>query len=56
MILVNLAGFHVAIEPTVDCLEGNPELLCELRLTEFVFEAIDVQLVNQVLRHGIARL
>ena len=46
------AGFHVAVEPAVDGLEGDTELLGKLRLAEPVFKPVGVELVNQVLRHG----
>ena len=52
MVLVNLARLHVAIEPAVDGLEGDAELLGELGLAEPVFEAIGVEPINEVLGHG----
>lgn len=56
MILVDLAWLHVAVKPTVDGLEGDAELLGELRLAEPVFETVGVELVNQVLRHWQLRI
>ena len=56
MILVNLTRFHVAVEPAVDGLEGDAELLGKLELAELVFESIGVELVNQIMRHGEIRI
>ena len=49
---MNLSRSHPAVEPAVDGLEGDAELLSELRLTKPVFEAVGIELVNQVFRHG----
>ena len=46
MKFLNLAWFHVAIEPPIYRLEGYIELFCELNLTEFVFETIGAELVD----------
>jgi len=51
VVLVKLAGFHVAIEPTIDGLEGDTEFLGQLRLAELVLEAIDDELINQIPQH-----
>ena len=56
MVLMHLAWFHVPIEPAVNGLEGNAKLLGELRLAELAFEAVDLEPVNQILRHGGSRL
>ena len=55
VVLVNLARLHVAVKPAVDSLEGNAKFLGELGLAQLVFEAVGVELVNQVLRHGELR-
>ena len=52
MVLMDLAWFHVPIEPAVNGLEGDAELLGELGLAQLVFKAVGVELVNEVLRHG----
>jgi len=51
MVLVNLAGLHVPIQPAVDSLESNPELLGELWLAELVLEAIGDELINEIFGH-----
>ena len=53
MVLVDLARFHVSVQPAVDGLEGDPELLGELGLAEPVFEAVDTELVDEVLGHRV---
>ena len=49
---MNLARFHVAVEPAIDGLEGDAKLLGELRLTKPMLEAVSVELINEILGHG----
>ena len=49
---MNLAGFHVAVEPAIDGLEGHAKLLGELRLTKPMLEAVGVELINEILGHS----
>jgi len=51
MVLVNLTGLHVPVEPAVDGLESDAELLGKLRLAEPAFEAVGDELVNEILGH-----
>ena len=51
MVCMYLTRLHVVAEPAVDGLEGDAELLGKLGLAQLVFEAVGVELVNQVLRH-----
>jgi len=52
VVLVNLARLHMAVEPTIDGLEGDTKFLGELWLTEPVFEAVGDELVNEILAHS----
>ena len=52
MVLMYLARLHVAMEPAVDGLEGDAELLGELWLAEPVFEPVGVEPVNEVGGHA----
>ena len=56
VIFVNLAWLHVPVEPAVDGLEGDSEFLGKLGLAELMFKAEDIELVNEVLRHGESRV
>ena len=47
---MNLARLHVPIKPAIDGLEGDVQLLGELRLAELTFKTVGIELVNQVLR------
>ena len=49
---MNLTRLHVAVEPAIDGLEGDAEFLGKLRLAEPVFEAVGVELLNEVWWHG----
>lgn len=46
----------MTIEPAVDGLESDTKLLGELGLAQTVFEPVDVELVNKVLGHNVARI
>ena len=52
MVLMYLAGLHVAVEPAVDGLEGDAEFLGQLWLAKPVFEAVGIELINEVLGHS----
>ena len=52
MVLMYLARFHVAIEPPIYGLEGDAKFLGEPWLTKPVFEAVGVELINEVLGHS----
>ena len=52
MVLLDLAGFDVAVDPTVDGLEGDPEPLGQLDLAKLVFQPVGVQRLDQIFRHG----
>jgi len=56
MVFVDWAWLHMSIQPAVDGLEGDAELLGKLGLAQFVFEAVGIELVNEVLGHGMNTL